>query len=147
MYVTHPDEFDDDYTLDNPSQYTVPSASLFARRSLRGSALDQRTSNTISHGKREQTDGGGTAPASTPAIENEKYGDYTQLYSVSVQLQVDRILANRDPVTGRILMDINDFPDRMTEEQRAHPRAQKQHIFHGRHPVKPWMTADGELLL
>jgi len=66
---------------------------------------------------------------------------------VPEQLQIERILANRDPLTGRMLMDINDFPDHLSEEEREHPDAQRDHMFPGRNPMKPWMLTDGTMLI
>ena len=67
--------------------------------------------------------------------------------AVSDRLQIERLLANRDPLTGRMLMDIHDMPDHLTEEEREHPDAQREHMFLGRNPTRPWLLESGELLV
>lgn len=66
---------------------------------------------------------------------------------VSMRLQVHRLLSNRDPVSGRMLMDATDLPDHLSAEERDHPDAQREHMFHGRMPWMPWVLEDGTSLL
>lgn len=65
----------------------------------------------------------------------------------SIEVQVARLLANRDPTTGRRLTSVDDLPDHLSEEDREDEALKRDCMFHGRDPTRPWMLADGTGLL
>lgn len=122
FYLT-PSEFDDYYRLF--LYKTKDTTSLAARqRALRGI-------------------GGPVGAAETSQEEHSAgSGDI-----VPEQLQIERLLANRDPMSGRMLMDIDDVPDHIGSLGKDDVDGMRDHMFHGRDPLRPWLLEDGGLIL
>jgi len=59
----------------------------------------------------------------------------------SVDLQVQRLLANRDPLTGEPFMTADDTASHLDEKQRE--QARRPHMFHGRSLMEPWKLENG----
>ena len=63
----------------------------------------------------------------------------------SLDLQVQRLLANRDPLTGEPFMTADDTAGHLDEAQRE--QARRPHMFHGRSLLEPWKLENGKPLL